>query len=68
MENNLYAMKCDDQGFKEGDIVMAFIRQKYKSKTMVSNWEVIGKWPCCGCNKYKQELIDNKHLEYIGKL
>lgn len=68
MENKIYSVKRNIKGFNEGDIVLAYVRQKFKTKTMVTNWEIVGKWSCCGCNKYKQELIDNKHLEYIGTL
>jgi len=68
MENKIYSVKRNIKGFIEGDIVLAYKSQKFKTKRMVTNWEIIGKWSCCGCNKYKQELIDNKHLEYIGTL
>lgn len=68
MENELYIINQNIEGFIEGEIVLAFNTQPYKNKKAITNYKVIGKWSCCGCNKYKQEIIENKYLIYLDKI
>lgn len=65
MENKLFIIKKNINRFREGDIVKSFINQKYKNKTLITNFKVIGKWPCCGCNRYNVEYVENKYLEFL---
>jgi hypothetical protein len=64
----LYVVKKNTESFFEGEIVESSRIRRYKTKTWVTDHKVIGKWPCCGCNMIKSELITNKNLEYLGEL
>lgn len=63
----LFIIKENTQGFKEGEIVKSFNTQPYYHKTVVTNYKIIGKWSCCGCNKYKSESVLNKYLIYLDE-
>lgn len=67
-EPKLYVVKRNTEHFFEGEIVESSKVRRYKTKTSVTDHKVIGKWPCCGCNKIKSELIPNKYLEYLDEL
>lgn len=67
-EPKLYVVKRNTEHFFEGEIVESSKVRRYKTKTSVTDHKVIGKWPCCGCNIIKGELIPNKYLEYLGEL
>ena len=66
--NKLYIVKKDTAEFKAGDIVESYKYQAFKTKTAVTDHKVIGKWPCCGCNMHRAEVINNNVLIYIGDL
>lgn len=67
-KRKVYVVKRNTEKFREGDLVESSIYQRYKTKTSVTNNEVIGKWPCCGCNMIKWEFISNKNLQYLSEL
>lgn len=50
-----------------GEIVKSFMTQPYNHQRVVTNYKVIGKWACCGCNRYKEEAIENKYLDYLDE-
>ena len=69
MKTHIYIINKDIQGFKEGQIVQKTLYPlKSKTKTHVTNYEIIGKWPCCRCNRYRVETIQNKHLTYLDEI
>lgn len=69
MENKckLYVLNQNIKGFQVGEIVKSFVTQPYKHQRVVTNYKVIGKWSCCGCNRYKEEAIENKYLDYLDE-
>jgi hypothetical protein len=63
----VYMVKKDTAHFKQSDIVESYKYQPYVTKITVTDGKVIGKWPCCGCNMYRTEVISTRSLEYIGE-
>lgn len=68
---HLFVIKYPVKNFDAGQIVEAseysFDYKNFITNTItVTNYKVIGVWPCCKCNKYYFDTVSLNDLEYLG--